>query len=186
MPKSPTQDARFRDLFVAYREAVWAYCYRRLDPVEVPDAVAEVFLVVWRRMERVPEGDQALLWTYGVARNVVRSFTRSSSRRRRLHDKLMAVRHEDSLPTDVLVVNRSEDQAMLDAVARLKPADQEVLRLRIWEELSIAEISALTGISVRGVESRLARIRKKLESSWTTRTDTQTWWSPTRQEGGER
>lgn len=186
MPKSPSQDMRFRDLFVAHRDAVWAYCYRRLDPDEVPDAVAEVFLVVWRRIEKVPEGEEALLWTYGVARNVVRSISRSSTRRRRLYDRLIALHDEYASPPDVLVVNRAEDQALLDAVARLKPREQELLRLRTWEELSLSDISALTGISVRGVESRLARIRKRLESSLTPRADSQTRWSPARQEGGER
>lgn len=186
MPKSPTQDVRFRDLFVAHRDAVWAYCYRRLDPDEVPDAVAEVFLVVWRRIEKVPKGEESLLWIYGVARNVVRSIKRSSTRRRRLYDKLTALHDDYASPPDVLVINRAEDQALLDTVARLKPKEQELLRLRTWEELPLSDISAITGTSVRGVESRLARIRKKLESSWTAQDNSQTWWSPARQKGGER
>ena len=57
---------------------------------------------------------------------------------------------------------RAEDRELLAAVDRLRPLDQELIRLRTWEELSHAEIAAALGLSPRSVESRLARIRKKL------------------------
>lgn len=185
MAQSPTHDTRFREVFDSTRDAIWSYCYRRLEPDEVPDAVAETFLVAWRRMDKIPDGDDALLWLYAVARNVVRSFRRSTARRTQLHDRLMHLRHTDDQEPDVRVITREEDRALLLSVSRLRPIEQELLRLRTWEELSLAEISEVTGISIRGVESRLARIRKKLEASIKQR-ESQMWWSPARQKGGER
>lgn len=41
-------------------------------------------------------------------------------------------------------------------------ATTRLLRLRIWEELSHADIAAAVGLSARGVRPRLARVRKKL------------------------
>ena len=61
MAQSPSYDTRFERLFTSHRDAVWAYCYRRLHRDDVSDAVAEVFLVVWRRIDQVPVGDEALL-----------------------------------------------------------------------------------------------------------------------------
>ena len=63
---------------------------------------------------------------------------------------------------DVQVIRNVEDTALLTAVAGLKPIDQELLRLRTWEELSIKDIAVVVGMSPKAIESRLVRIRKNL------------------------
>lgn len=69
------------------------------------------------------------------------------------------------------VVRRAEDRDLLAAVSQLKSQDQELLRLRTWDELSLTEIATVSGLSVRSVESRLARTRKKLAASLRARAD---------------
>ncbi|MGH8915873.1 MAG: RNA polymerase sigma factor, partial [Acidimicrobiia bacterium] len=86
-PPLPHEE-RFRLLFDGHLNDLRAYCRRRLAPDEVDDAVAEVFVVAWRKLEKVPPGNEARLWLYGVARNVVRNQTRSSRRRLRLGMRL--------------------------------------------------------------------------------------------------
>ena len=162
MNQSPSQDARFQRMFTSHRDAVWVYCYRRLPRDDVQDAVAEVFLVAWRRIDQAPQGDETLPWLYGVARNVVRNFHRSLVRRQRLRVKAGAFPQADDPTPEMQVIRRSEDQELLSAVDRLKPLEQELLRLRTWEELSLDEIASVVGLSTRSVESRLARVRKKL------------------------
>ncbi len=188
MSQSPSQDARFRQMFASHRDAVWVYCYRRLPRDDVQDAVAEVFLVAWRRIDKAPVGDESLLWLYGVARNVVRNFHRSSVRRQRLHVKVGAFRQVDDPTPEMQVIRRAEDRELLDAVNRLKPMDQELLRLRTWEELSHADIASVVGMSARSVESRLARLRKRLGAllQAPTRSPYQTLSPRPVEEGGER
>ncbi len=84
MEQSPSQNTRLQRLHASHHDAMWAYCYRRLHRDDVPDAVAEVFLVAWRKIDRAPDDGEALLWLYGVARNVVRNVNRSARRRVRL------------------------------------------------------------------------------------------------------
>ncbi len=175
-------------MFTSHRDAVWVYCYRRLPRDDVQDAVAEVFLVAWRRIDKAPEGDETLLWLYGVARNVVRNFNRSSTRQLRLRVKVGAFRQADDPTPEMQVIRRAEDRELLDAVNRLKPMDQELLRLRTWEELSHAEIASVVGLSIRSVESRLARVRKRLGVLLhvPTRSPYQTLSPRPVEEGGER
>jgi RNA polymerase sigma-70 factor (ECF subfamily) len=161
--KASSDDARFQSLFREHRDAMWAYCYRRLASDDVADAVGEVYLTVWRKIDRAPVGDEALPWMYGVARNVVRNSYRSTSRRSRLHQKAATVRHESPETPETQIVRNERDDAILAALGRLTPRDQELVRLRTWEELSHAQIATVTGLSVRSVESKLARSRKKLE-----------------------
>ena len=162
MEPSPSTDARFRRLFDAHRDALQMYCHRRLGPDHADDALSEVFVVVWRKMRDVPDDEQALLWLYGIARNVVRNTRRSRARWWRLNLRLASLGVDSAPGPETQVVRRAEDQELLAAVTRLKPNEQELLRLRTWEELPAADIAAVTGLSVRAVETRLSRIRKKL------------------------
>ena len=77
-------DAEFRRIFDMTSHDVRRFCIRRLPPTDVNDAVSEVYLVAWRRAEKIPAGDEALLWLYAVARNVVRSIERRNRRSLRL------------------------------------------------------------------------------------------------------
>jgi RNA polymerase sigma-70 factor (ECF subfamily) len=149
-------------MFEAHRAEIWSYCYRRLPADDVQDAVADVFLHAWRRIDRAPAGPDEVLWLYGIARNVVRNTRRSDVRRRRLWSKARATSVPESDDPAVQVVRRAEDEELLAAVDRLDPLARELLRLRTWEELSLAEIATVTGMSTRAVESRLARTRKRL------------------------
>jgi RNA polymerase sigma-70 factor (ECF subfamily) len=152
-------------MFDAHRAAIWSYCHRRMPSDDVQDAVADVFLHAWRRIDRAPDGPDELLWLYGIARNVVRNTRRSETRRRRLSAKARATAVPESDDPAVQVVRRSEDEELLAAVDGLDPLARELLRLRTWEELSLAEIATVTGMSTRAVESRLARTRKRLAAS---------------------
>jgi RNA polymerase sigma-70 factor (ECF subfamily) len=160
--RSPRTDAEFRRLYDEHFVAIRSYCLRRLPVVDVNDAVAEVFLVVWRRMDDVPNGDDAALWLYGVARNVVRNVDRSERRRARLHRRLLPFASAPEIDAETVVVRNSEDSEVLEELARLRPADQEILRLSIWEELTNAEIAELLGIDAHAASMRLSRARNRL------------------------
>ncbi len=185
--QSPSQDIRLQRLHAFHHDAMWAYCYRRLPRDDVPDAVSEVFLVAWRRIDHAPSDGEALLWLYGVARNVVRNFDRSARRRLRLVGKLGSLRQPHSPSPEIQVIQSAENQELLAAVDRLKPLERELLRLHTWEELSLSEIASITGLSVRSVESRLTRVRRKLAASLgIPRKSPQTVGPRPVEEGGER
>ena len=156
-------------MFDAHAQSIERYCQRRLRPAAAADAVAEVMLVAWRRIDQVPEGDASKLWLYGVARNVVSSVQRSELRRMRLDSKIMSygVSHEEGPETQV--VRRAEDEQLLESIEQLKPKDREILKLRIWDELSRSDVATLLNISEAGVDKRcsraLLRLRRSLEAS---------------------
>ena len=51
---------------------------------------------------------------------------------------------------------------MLEALRKLRPADQEVLRLAVWEELPHREIAELLGCTAHAVDQRVHRAAKRL------------------------
>ncbi|MBI3461938.1 MAG: sigma-70 family RNA polymerase sigma factor [Planctomycetes bacterium] len=64
-------------------------------------------------------------------------------------------------PSDV--VSRQEEAARVrDALTRLEPEDQDVIRLRDFEGLSYAEIAAVYGVNEAALRKRYARALKRL------------------------
>lgn len=155
------------DFAAAYRAHYWAvsrYVARRLDgrTGEVEEVVAEVFTVAWRRRADLPPSP--LPWLYGVARNCLANAVRGQGRRRRLVDRLG---HEDTAHGRQVTAGpdaESPGSWVHEALARLAPADQEVLRLTAWEELGIDEVAIALGCGRRAASMRLHRARRRLRA----------------------
>jgi len=92
--------ARFRALYEANYDVILGYALRRTLHADALDVVAETFTVAWRRLERVPGGDEARLWLYGTARRVLANHERAAQRRARLGGRIAdeAARLPEALP----------------------------------------------------------------------------------------
>lgn len=161
MASEAAADERLNTLYDRHRAAVVAYCRRRVPAEAVADLVSEVFLVAWRRIGDVP-GEAELPWLYGVARNLVFNHHRGNRRRLRLVTALGSQPEAVGEDTEVLVVRRAEEEMVLQALATLPAKDQEILRLRAWEELSSAQIGTALQLSAAAVDMRLTRAKRRL------------------------
>ena len=159
---------RAEDFERLYREqagAVVAYLLRRTSSVsDAHDALAETFLVAWRRPDQVPQGDAARLWLYGVARRVLANQRRSERRRRRLGERLAARTVDEVVPGPD--ESRGGVREVLRALSRLGERDREVLLLAAWEGLSHAEMAAVLGCSENASAIRLHRARARLRDAY--------------------
>ena len=134
------------------------YALRRVDePADAADVVAETFLVAWRRLGDVPEGEAARGWLLGVARRVPANHRRGERRRDGLADRL--AREVMAVP-----VERDGHEVVRRALARLGDEDRELLLLAGWEGLAPAEIAKATGTLAVTVRSRLHRARRRLRA----------------------
>jgi DNA-directed RNA polymerase specialized sigma24 family protein len=72
---------RFVEIYEHAYRPVLGYVLRRCrDPDDAADVVAETFTTAWRRIEEVPQGDEATLWLYGVARRTLANHRRGERR----------------------------------------------------------------------------------------------------------
>ena len=147
--------ARFEATFEQHQRAVLAFALRRTSSeADAEDAVAETFAVAWRRIDRLPQPDAALPWLLATARRVLANQHRGSARRIRLSLRLHAQ------PQDPQPIHAVETPA-LEALARMRREDQELLRLLVWDGLSQAEAGEALGISANAVGIRLHRARAR-------------------------
>ena len=158
----PVAEAHFREVYQQHYGAILAYALRRCrDHTDAQDVAAETFLVAWRRLDAVPDGDESLPWLYGVARRVLANHRRGKRRRDRLSSRLQSLPHQDCEIEPRALASDAAVQA-LSALSRLHPRDQEVLRLAAWEGLSHAQMASVLGWSENASAIRLHRARQRL------------------------
>lgn len=85
------REERFDALFRQYLADMVAYCgWRSSSAADAQDAVSEVFLAAWRRLDEIPAGSEARLWLYGTARRVLANQVRAGRRRVQLSARAAA------------------------------------------------------------------------------------------------
>jgi RNA polymerase sigma factor (sigma-70 family) len=159
------REQRFEALYAAHHPHVFGYVMRRCDRAEdAADAIAETFLVAWRRLDDAPAGDQLRLWLYGVARRVLANQRRGARRRVALAHRLRSDLTANRLPF-VTQEATGDNGALRAALATLSPDDRELLTLEAWEELSSQQIAKVLGCSSAAARTRLHRARHRLQTA---------------------
>ncbi|MCI8363242.1 MAG: sigma-70 family RNA polymerase sigma factor [Clostridia bacterium] len=141
---------------VAEREKFYRLAYSCLHHRE--DALDAVQTAVCRALERqdsLRSPDAMRTWFYRILMNVCQDILRRRVRVVPLSEWEEAGR-EDPLPAD---------DSLARQVDALPEAVGTVIRLRFYEELSLKEISAITGSNINTVKSRLYAGLRKLRIS---------------------
>jgi RNA polymerase sigma-70 factor (ECF subfamily) len=152
----------FERLFRETREDLFAYLVSRCrDPEQAADLFAETYLIAWQKFAKIPPGDHAKLWLFGVARNLpLKGF-----RQHRVADALVERLAGElrSAPTEHAQIDDQAQAVLRAALAALPERDREILMLTAWEGLTPTEIATVMGISANVVRVRLHRARTRIE-----------------------
>jgi len=156
--------AAFDDLYDATFAQVLVYCRRRTRTLhDAEDAVAETFLVAWRRLDAATSAEAPLLWLYAVAFRVIANQRRGRDRRRRLIERLSVCLTSETTPAANTKILTAADAAEVAAALEiLSSIDREIVRLVAYEQLSHAETGVVLGLSEAAVRTRLYRARRRL------------------------
>ena len=155
---------RFNVLFASYSSDVVAYCgWRAASASDAQDAAAEVFLIAWRRLDELPQGDGARVWLYATARKVLANQRRSTRRQAALRERLAG---NGSPVVQQASPSGGEELLVHEALGRLRPRDREVLLLSEWEDLSPAQIAVVLGCGAVTARGRLHRARRRFRTAF--------------------
>ena len=145
---------------VANHEA-WKTCFSQLAPglllfarqwvhsaADAEDIVQEAFVKFWRRNHKID--NRALL--YATVRSVALDLLRRDSRRAR-RERDACAEFEPTVEPQFRTEDESQRSLAL-AIDRLPHPQREVLVMKIWNELTFAEIGEALGISQNTAASR--------------------------------
>ena len=146
-------------LYLRYADDVLRVSYFYLgDREKAEDVMQEVFLRVMDKQPVLREGSEKS-WLLKVALNICRDQWRSSWAKR----VILGTKRLDIIPADDELEDRTEKEALMQAVHSL-PADvREVFLLFYYQRYTIEEIAKILDVQAGTVSSRLSRGRKKLK-----------------------
>lgn len=155
----------FDGLYRACERRVRDFVARRVEHDAVDDVVADVFLVAWRRIADVPDGDGALWWLLASARRCIFAHYRRGSRQRDLGALLGALTARTDGLNDTVAELVAHDDVLRRAVRALRAKDLDILVMAGWDGLDLAEIAAVLNIRYSSAAVRLHRARQRLDQA---------------------
>lgn len=157
----------FAELYDRFEGMVYSVALRMAgEPAAADDLSQEIFLRVFRHLEKFRGRSSLKTWVYRIAVNCCRSrLSRRRLRRQRVVpdtlDRLEKVADVRRGPEDRALARDAGD-VVAAALARMPLPFREAVALRDIEGLSYEEIAAVTGQRLGTVRSRIARGRDRL------------------------
>ncbi|MBC7273571.1 ECF subfamily RNA polymerase sigma factor, BldN family [Streptomyces broussonetiae] len=137
----------FGRLYDQYSDTVYRYIYYRVGgKATAEDLTSETFLRALRRIGTFTwQGRDFGAWLVTIARNLVADHFKSSRFRLEVTTGEMLDANEVERSPEDSVLESLSNAALLDAVRRLNPQQQECVTLRFLQGLSVAETARVMG-----------------------------------------
>lgn len=130
----------------------------------VDDVAQDVYIELYRCLDKIPEGVEIERWLKGIARNLCLNHIRRVSRRGRLHREALAeILARTKTETDRSAIDLSLETALEGCCKRLPDRSRQILVLRYTEDLASAAIAEMMNMSAEAVRVALHRIRVQLK-----------------------
>ncbi len=170
IPTEPSKRERFESTVLVHLDAAYNLARWTLrDDSSAEDVVQDACLRAFRYFDGM-HGPTPKAWFMAIVRNACMDWF-SANRRHELDESFEDSEHAgavsawsaDSAESPESLAIRADDRRLLRASLETLPIEfREVLILREMEELSYREISAVVGVPIGTVMSRLSRGRQQL------------------------
>ena len=148
----------FREIAAIYYEKLYLFMWRRTGDDQIAyDLLQDLFLNVWKRREELDPGKSFKAYLYSAANNLaINHFKSLKIRGKYFSENAEEIEHKSSQ-------NPAEFHEYLEDVLYGLPQEQKsVFILNKFDGFKYSEIAEMLDISVKTVESRMAKILKTL------------------------
>jgi RNA polymerase sigma factor (sigma-70 family) len=156
--------AAWEPLVLAHQQAVFRLSYLLLgDSDDAEDIAQETFLRAWKHLQRFDAARPLRPWLLSIASNLASNRRRSAGRY--FAALTRAFRSEPPVPSlEEKNAKHTEANELWKAVQTLNMPDQQIIYLRYFLDLSVAETAETLQIAEGTVKSRLNRALEKLRA----------------------
>ena len=153
-------EAAFHTVWIPLQERFYRIAFYILeDSADASDAVQDLYLKLWNLRDSLDIVKEPA--AYGSM--LIRNLCIDRIRRHKQSAPLSEVTLEKAPPDEEL--EQKESLSMVsEAMAKLPPGQQKLLRLRVLQGLSYEEISKKTGLSSLNIRVQVSQARKKLKN----------------------
>ena len=158
------ETALFSQLYEHYARPIYAFVFYKTHHRETAeDLTSQTF---FKALDKIQSFDFSKgtfqAWLYQIARNCVYDHFRSFKRTADIND-VWDLATDENIPYDVAV--REQLTEVCSALKLLKPAQREILILRIWQGKSYTEIGEIVGKSASACKMDFCRATRELKKS---------------------
>jgi RNA polymerase sigma-70 factor (ECF subfamily) len=167
-PVSPELRAWIEDVVDDNADDILRYLRRRVNQSEdAADLLGRVLLALWENSARMPTtAQEARMWCFGIARNIVREHYRNAAKRLAiadgLRDHLRSSAQQDNA-ADTTAETRMRAEKVRQALTFLDERSRELVMLVHWDGFSIAEAARILSINQSTARTLHGRALQRLE-----------------------
>ncbi|RZK68498.1 MAG: sigma-70 family RNA polymerase sigma factor [Pedobacter sp.] len=159
-----TRNEAFNLLLSKYQQKIYWHIRRLvIDHDDADDLVQDVFIKVWKNLEKFRSDSQLYTWIYRIATNESITFLNKKKQRNNIPlDEVSGELNETLVASDYF--NGDKIQMKLQKAMLTLPEKQRLIfNMKYFDELKYEEISEITGTSVGALKASFHIAVKKIE-----------------------
>jgi RNA polymerase sigma factor (sigma-70 family) len=157
----------FAELYTRYYQSVYARCLRYLhDSMATEDSVQEIFIKAERNLTNYRRQSQFKTWLFSIAINYCNDQLRLTKKQKSTFTDVDPNTLNVSLESGVAAENELNLLRVNYALAQLSPSEQNLLRMKYQDLVSLKEIALQSGMSYSAVKMRLLRSKEKFRRNY--------------------
>jgi RNA polymerase sigma-70 factor, ECF subfamily len=160
------REKAFDRIWRLYHKRVLYFVRQRAAP-EAEDLAQEIFIKVFRNLDRFDPSRPFVTWIYAVARNhcINHAAKRGPAFESHPPSEVEENRFGHADTPESILIEKERDRILQAALSRLDPDSREMAFLKYFEGLKTRQIADVTGLAEGTVKSRLFAIRGALRAA---------------------
>ncbi|WNR45498.1 RNA polymerase sigma factor [Paenibacillus roseipurpureus] len=159
----------YRVVVERHKTYIYTLVYRMVGHKETAeDLTQEVFVKLFRSLSHFRGDAKLTTWLYRMTTNLVTDYRRAQRRRpyEALLDKMKSWFTDTRDEPEQVAIRRDEQAHMQELLSELPDKYRMIMILYHFKQLSYSEMSEITGIPIKTLETRLYRGKAMLKQKW--------------------
>ncbi|MFP4092495.1 MAG: RNA polymerase sigma factor [Cyclobacteriaceae bacterium] len=160
-----SREKAFSQLIHKYQQRVYLLVRKMvIDHDDADDVVQEVFIKVWKNLDKFEGGSRLFTWIYRIATNeCLRFLERKKKKRFWISISDASTELASKIDTAPHISGDEVQMKLQRALLRLPDKQRLVFNLKYFEELKYEEMAEITGTSVGALKASYHHAVKKIE-----------------------
>ncbi|MBL1407955.1 RNA polymerase sigma factor [Sphingobacterium faecale] len=161
-----TREAAFSHLLKKYQQKIYWHVRRMvIDHDDADDVTQDIFIKIWRNLEKFREDSQLYTWLYRIATNECITFLNKKKQKHNvsLDDDNSSYLSETLADTTYFSGDKAQ-MKLQQALLTLPEKQRLVFNMKYFEDLKYDEISEILGTSVGALKASYHLAVKKVEN----------------------